>query len=786
MSLPLQDLQAALDLAATLPLEALCEEAANRRDANHPNAITYSRKVFIPLTRLCRDVCHYCTFATTPSDLPAAYLDVDEVLAIARAGASAGCHEALFTLGDRPEARYPAAARWLQQHGFDSTVAYIEHAAAQVIEQTGLLPHINAGVLSEAEYRRLRAVSASMGMMLESSSVRLCERGGPHFGSPDKHPAVRLESLAAAGRAAVPTTSGILIGIGETRQERLESLFALRALHREHGHLQEVIVQNFMPKADTPMRATPPAARDELRWTVAMARLILDDGISLQVPPNLNPDDLTTLIAAGLDDWGGVSPVTPDHVNPEAPWPAVAALEAATRSTGRALVPRLTLYPRYALQPQRWLDPAMRPRVLQHSDATGFARDDRWHAGSAEPLPRGESIVSRGARSHASFETLLSRAGAGDRLSETEIVRLFAARGDEAAMLFNAADGLRRTVNGDAVTFVVNRNINYTNICQYRCGFCAFSKGKATEQLRGKAYVLDLDEVAARAAEAWQRGATEVCMQGGIHPHFTGQTYLDLVRAVREAVPQMHVHAFSPLEVTHGATTLGLGLHAYLERLQRAGLGSLPGTAAEILDDPVRDVICPDKLRSAEWLEVLEAAHTVGLRTTSTIMFGSVETPLSWARHLLALRDLQARTGGITEFVPLPFVHMEAPIYRRGRARRGPTFREAALMHAVGRLSLHPLITSVQASWVKLGPDGAARMLHAGVNDLGGVLMNESISRAAGAAHGQELDAAAMQSLIRAAGREPRQRTTLYAEIPQPHASSAPLRRDAAACEYRA
>jgi len=778
---PLQDLDTALGIATTMSIDALCAQASARRDACHPNAITYSRKVFIPLTRLCRDVCHYCTFATTPSDLPAAYLDVDAVLASARAGASNGCHEALFTLGDRPEARYPAAARWLEQHGFDSTVAYIEHAAAQVIEQTGLLPHINAGVLSEAEYRRLRVVSASMGLMLESSSPRLCERGGPHFGSPDKHPAVRLESLAAAGRAGVPMTSGILIGIGETRRERLESLFALRALHREHGHLQEVIVQNFMPKPDTPMRATPPAAGDELRWTVAMARLILDDETSLQVPPNLNPDALTTLIDAGLDDWGGVSPVTPDHVNPEAPWPAVAQLEAATRGTGRALVPRLTIYPGFALQPQRWLDAAMRPRVLQHSDATGFARDDRWHAGSVEPLPAAEPLAACSAR-RPSVDALLTRARAGDRLSETDIVRLFAARGDELPVLFDAANELRREVNGDAVTFVVNRNINYTNICQYRCGFCAFSKGKATEQLRGKAYVLDLDEVAARAAEAWQRGATEVCMQGGIHPHFTGQTYLDLVRAVREAVPQMHVHAFSPLEVTHGATTLGLSLHAFLEQLQRAGLGSLPGTAAEILDDPIRDLICPDKLRTAEWLEVIEAAHAVGLRTTSTIMFGSVETPRSWARHLLALRDLQARTGGITEFVPLPFVHMEAPLYRRGRARRGPTFREAALMHAVARLTLHPLITSVQASWVKLGPDGAARLLQAGVNDLGGVLMNESISRAAGAAHGQELDAAAMQALIRAAGREPRQRTTLYAQIAQPHATAAPLRQDAAAC----
>ena len=762
MNETLPDVDTALAHAAERSLEALCAEARLLRDQLAPNTITFSRKVFIPLTRLCRDVCRYCTFATTPSDLPAPYLSLDEVLAIARAGRDAGCDEALFTLGDRPEARYPVAQRWLTEHGYASTVDYLAAAAAAVVEQTGLLPHINAGLLDEDEYRRLKPVAASMGLMLESTSQRLCERGGPHHGCTTKQPAARLASLAAAGRAGVAMTSGILIGIGETRRERLEALFALRDLHAAHGHLQELIVQNFVPKADTPMRDIPPASLDDLCWTIAMARLIVGPAISLQAPPNLNRHGLRRLVAAGIDDWGGVSPVTPDHVNPESPWPGFASLARDTQATGRALVPRLTIYPRYAQAPQRWLAEPMRAPVLRRADASGLAREDRWGAGVATPPPDRR----RRLRVATPLDTVLARAIGGERLRASDIVTLFEARGGAVDAVVAAADSLRRLRNGDVVSYVVNRNINYTNICTHRCGFCAFSKGRSHASLRGKAYLLDYDEVAERAVEAAARGATEVCMQGGIHPSFTGETYLELLRAVKRAVPAMHVHAFSPLEVTHGARTLGLSLQAYLERLRDAGLGSLPGTAAEILDDPVRDLICPDKLRTHEWVAALEAAHAVGLRTTSTIMFGSVESPRSWAAHLLTLRDLQARTGGISEFVPLPFVHMESPLYRRGRARRGPTWRESVLMHAVGRLALHPLIGNIQASWVKLGPQGAARLLSAGVNDLGGVLMNESISRAAGASHGQELDAERMRELIIAQGRRPQQRTTLYADAP--------------------
>ena len=793
MVAPLVATIAQAEALASEPLPSLMRRAAALRDQGFPGVLTYSRKVFIPLTRLCRDVCHYCTFATTPSDVPAPYLSLEQVLDIARRGTASGCREALFTLGDRPELRYRAARDWLAEHGYGSTVDYIEAAAGAVLRETGLLPHINAGVLDENEYRRLRAVAPSMGLMLESSSQRLCERGGPHFGSPDKQPAVRLASIAAAGRAQVPLTTGLLIGIGETRRERLESLFAMHALHQEYGHLQELILQNFVAKADTPMRGEPSAQIEELCWTIAMARLIFGATMSLQAPPNLNAGQLTTLIDAGINDWGGVSPVTPDHVNPESPWPQLASLAQCSAERGAALVARLTVYPHFIAARERWIDEALRPKVLAHCDAEGLSRSDAWIAGAspAPPPPPAARGCEAGTASgnlapnaaiakSAGVTALLTQAQRGDRLDESALVRLFAARGDEVAQICASADELRRQTRGDVVTYVINRNINYTNVCVYKCGFCAFSKGRTAEHLRGKAYVLELDEVAERAIEASQRGATEVCMQGGIHPSFTGQTYLDLLTAVKRAVPAMHVHAFSPLEVQHGAETLGLSLDEFLSRLRDAGLGSLPGTAAEILDDPIRDIICPDKLRSQQWLDVIAAAHRVGLPTTATIMFGSVETPVSWARHLLAIRDQQARSGGFTEFVPLPFVHMEAPLHRRGRARPGPTWREALLMHAVSRLALHPLITSVQASWVKLGAAGAGEMLQAGVNDLGGVLMNESISRAAGAAHGQELGAADMVALAARLGRPAQQRTTLYKPV-QSSATAGPLTVDSSA-----
>ena len=751
------------------PAAALMPSAEALTLAGFGANVTYSRKVFIPLTQLCRDVCHYCTFAKAPRNLASAYLSPEEVLAIARAGQAADCKEALFTLGDKPEERYTAARTALEAANATSTLDYLQRMAKLVLDETGLLPHLNPGVMEASDLQRLRPVSVSMGLMLESASDRLCQRGGPHFGSPDKLPARRLATLRAAGEARVPMTTGLLIGIGETRRERIESLLALRELHTRFGHIQEIIIQNFKAKPGTRMAAAPEPALEEQLWTIAVARLLFGAGMSIQAPPNLQPGGLTQLIRAGINDWGGVSPVTPDHVNPEAPWPHLAELEHNTRTGGRTLLERLALAPSYAARAEQWTDPAITPRVRRASDGRGFARPDRWYAGSGTELPPGAARWSANARPKlpalppgARLTSILDSARAGETLSESDIVRLFDVEGEELDAVIVAADNLRRESAGDTVTYVVNRNINYTNICLYHCGFCAFSKGRGAADLRGPAYNLDLEEIARRTTEAAAAGATEVCLQGGIHPSFTGDTYLNIVRAVKEAVPGMHVHAFSPLEIRHGASTLGLPIATYLERLAKTGLSTLPGTAAEILDDEVRAIICPDKLNTQEWLEVIGTAHEVGLRTTATIMFGHVERSVHWARHLLRLRELQARTGGITEFVPLGYVHMEAPLWRKGRTRSGPTFREAVLMHAVARLVLHPLIRNIQVSWVKMGAQGAAVCLEAGANDLGGTLMNESITRAAGGVHGQELDAGQLQALARSIGRLPRQRNTLY------------------------
>jgi FO synthase len=563
----------------------------------------------------------------------------------------------------------------------------------------------------------------------------------------------------------VPLTTGILIGIGETRRERIDALLALRDLADRFDHIQEIIVQNFRAKPGTKMHAAPEPSMDELCWTVAVARLILGPEMSIQAPPNLYSGDLTDLIRAGINDWGGVSPVTPDHVNPEAPWPHLERLAVETERAGHVLVERLTVYPRFIEARRTWIDPALHRHVLRLSDSAGMARPGEWAPGVAQAAGEDDERDVRRSASAAVSERIaraVDRAVGGAQLEESEIVTLFSARGGDFAHVCEAADELRKSVTGDTVSYVVTRNINYTNICLHRCGFCAFSKGKAHEALRGLPYLVELPEIARRVREAWARGATEVCMQGGIHPSFTGETYLAICRAAKEAVPQIHVHAFSPLEVTHGARTLGLPVRAFLLELQAAGLGSLPGTAAEILDDEIRREICPDKVSTQEWLDVVGAAHELGLATTSTIMFGHLERYEHWARHLLRLRGQQQRTGGFTEFVPLPFVHMEAPLYLKGLARKGPTLREAILMHAVARLALHPHFPNIQASWVKLGPRWAQETLRAGANDLGGTLMNESISRAAGAAHGQELSPPRMEELIRALGRAPLQRTTSY------------------------
>jgi FO synthase len=767
----------ALALADRADLPALMQAAASRRDLGQGQIVSYSRKVFVPLTKLCRDRCHYCTFAQAPHAGDDPYLSLDQVLAIARAGRASGCKEVLFTLGDKPELRYQAARQALDRLGHPTTVSYLAAAARAVIDETGLLPHLNPGCLTAADLATLRRVAISQGIMLESAASRLCGPGAPHHGSPDKEPAARLATIRMAGEQGIPFTTGILIGIGETRRERVEALLALRALHETFGHLQEIIIQNFRPKPGTRMAGAPPAPVDEHLWTIAVARLLFSPAMNIQAPPNLSAGGLGALIEAGINDWGGVSPVTPDHVNPEAPWPHLRVLERATRAAAKELVERLAIYPGYARSASRWVDPGLHTSLLQRIDADGWPRTDEWAPGMGGPVPGGTAPGST--RSTApgapwsgpaigagTLAPIIERAVAGRRLEEAEIACLFQARGDQFEAVCAAADALRRETCGDVIAYVVTRNINYTNVCYFKCQFCAFSKGRMSENLRGKPYTLPLDEIGRRAREAWDRGATEVCMQGGIEPSFTGQTYVDICRAVRQAAPGIHIHAFSPLEVHQGAATLGVPVGEFLAMLKDQGLGTLPGTAAEVLDDEVRAILCPDKIGTSRWLDVMRTAHATGLRTTSTIMFGHVDRYVHWSRHLLRLRGLQAETGGFTEFVPLPFVHMQAPIYLKGRSRRGPTFREAVLMHAVARLALHPLLTNIQTSWVKMGPEGVKACLGAGANDLGGTLMDETITRSAGAVHGQEMTPAAMEAAIRSLGRVPRQRTTLYGNAP--------------------
>ena len=757
----------ALSLAGFADTRVLADVAAALRDQGFLNLVTYSKKVFIPLTHLCRDVCHYCTFAQTPSKLDNPYMELDAALEVARHGAEMGCKEALFTLGEKPELRYRAAREWLAEHGYSTTLEYLHDAAKAVFEETGLLPHLNPGNMTPEEIATLRPVSPSMGIMLESTSDRLTEKGMPHYGSPDKVPAVRLQTLDDAGEARIPFTTGILIGIGETRRERIESLLAIRRIHERHGHIQEIIVQNFRAKPGTKMRSAPEPDLDELLWTIAVARIVFGPEMSVQAPPNLSPGVLSQIVAAGINDWGGVSPLTPDFVNPEAPWPHLDELARETAIAGKELHERLTIYPRFALDAETWVDADLRSAVLDGIDGEGLPRTDDWCPGdeTAPPASVLERIGAEPQQVSEDVRAILDRAAAEEDLTEPEIVRLIRTRGDDFSAVVQAADALRQAQNGDRVSYVVNRNINYTNICYFKCQFCAFSKGKLAENLRGRPYDLSHEEIQRRTREAWDRGGTEVCMQGGIHPEYTGATYVGILGAVKEAVPEMHIHAFSPLEVWQGAATANLSLEDYLVGLKEAGLGTLPGTAAEILDDEVRAVICPDKINTAQWLEVMETAHRVGFRTTATIMYGHVDQPKHWARHLIRVRDLQKRTGGFTEFVPLPFVHMEAPLYLKGRARRGPTFREAILVHAVARLALNPHVTNIQASWVKLGHEGVVAALNAGCNDLGGTLMNESITRAAGAGHGQETSPSRMIAMIEAAGRKPRQRTTEYGDV---------------------
>ena len=762
-----QELDHYISLLNSHELDDLMQKAKEVR-GDDKKVITYSKKVFIPLTELCRDVCHYCTFAKAPKKLDAPYLEPDQVLAIAEQGKEQFVKEALFTLGEKPEMRYQVAKDHLQKLGFETTIEYLGSMSKLVYEETGLLPHLNPGNMTLLEMEKLREYSVSMGIMLESSSERLCGKGGPHFGSPDKQPATRLQTMKNAGKLRIPITTGILIGIGETIEERIQSLLDIKNLHKEYGHIQEVIIQNFIPKENTRMKKHSPASKEDLLWTLSAARIIFGKDMNIQCPPNLNSDYLDQILDCGINDWGGVSPITIDHVNPESPWPQIEQLEKITNNKGMELVERLAIYPEY-IEDQSWYDKNLHSGILELSDSSRYGRHDQWRCGESLSIPasgKHDLWVNKisGDVSHE-IKKILDKSIHGFDLDHDEITKLFHTRGDDYHLVLNHADRLRQKINGDEVTYVITRNINYTNICKYSCHFCAFSKGKTKENLRGKPYLINNDEVADRASEAWSKGAHEVCLQGGIHPHYDGYTYIDICKAIKERVPEIHIHAFSPLEVTHGASSLGLPIDEYLQKLKEAGLSTMPGTAAEILDDAVRENICPDKLTSEEWINVIKTAHRVGIKTTSTIMFGHTEQPADWSTHLIKLRDLQKETGGITEFIPLPYVSMESPMYKRGNSRPGPTFNEVLLMHAVSRIALNPHIKNIQASWVKLGKEGALSCLNAGVNDMGGTLMNESISRAAGSIHGQEFEATRMEEFIRNSERRPQLRNTIYEPI---------------------
>ena len=762
-----QELDHYISLLNSHELDDLMQKAKEVR-GDDKKVITYSKKVFIPLTELCRDVCHYCTFAKAPKKLDAPYLEPDQVLAIAEQGKEQFVKEALFTLGEKPEMRYQVAKDHLQKLGFETTIEYLGSMSKLVYEETGLLPHLNPGNMTLLEMEKLREYSVSMGIMLESSSDRLCGKGGPHFGSPDKQPATRLQTMKNAGKLRIPITTGILIGIGETIEERIQSLLDIKNLHKEYGHIQEVIIQNFIPKENTRMKKHSPASKEDLLWTLSAARIIFGKDMNIQCPPNLNSDYLDQILDCGINDWGGVSPITIDHVNPESPWPQIEQLEKITNNKGMELVERLAIYPEY-IEDQSWYDKNLHSGILELSDSSRYGRHDQWRCGESLSIPasgKHDLWVNKisGDVSHE-IKKILDKSIHGFDLDHDEITKLFHTRGDDYHLVLNHADRLRQKINGDEVTYVITRNINYTNICKYSCHFCAFSKGKTKENLRGKPYLINNDEVADRALEAWSKGAHEVCLQGGIHPHYDGYTYIDICKAIKERVPEIHIHAFSPLEVTHGASSLGLPIDEYLQKLKEAGLSTMPGTAAEILDDAVRENICPDKLTSEEWINVIKTAHRVGIKTTSTIMFGHTEQPADWSTHLIKLRDLQKETGGITEFIPLPYVSMESPMYKRGNSRPGPTFNEVLLMHAVSRIALNPHIKNIQVSWVKLGKEGALSCLNAGVNDMGGTLMNESISRAAGSIHGQEFEATRMEEFIRNSERRPQLRNTIYEPI---------------------
>ncbi len=736
----------------------LIDSAYDKKIKYFKGELTYSPKVFIPLTFLCRDVCHYCTFAKTPKKVQSPYLSIEQVISIAKEGEKRGCFEALFTLGDKPELRYKAAREWLKSNGYKTTNEYLGACAEAVLKETSLIPHLNSGCLTADEITKLKSISGSMGLMVESLSTKLTEKGQPHHGSPDKDPLFRMQTLEEAGRQKVPFTTGILIGIGETRLDRLESLYKIAELHKKFDHIQEVIVQNFKAKPNTLMANATEPSFDELMWTIAMARLILPGDINLQVPPNLNSENIKKLTTSGINDFGGISPVTKDYVNPEAPWPEIEKLNKIAHYSKQSLKPRATLYPKYFSKLDLFSTPKIISKLLKITDAQSLIRSDGWKSGVSKDIPLYVHDIF-----NSDIKKIISNVETNP--CEENIQALLESSDRDFKYIIDYANDKKCERYGSDISFVVNRNINYTNICSFKCNFCAFSKGRSHDDLRGKPYNISHEEIIRRTLEAINRGATEVCLQGGIHPKYSGQTYLDIVKSIRSVSSSVHIHAFSPLEIDHGRKTLNISAKEFLIELKNAGLNSLPGTAAEILHDDIRSTICPDKLTSDEWIKIIKTAHRIGLPTTSTMMFGHVENMSHVAHHLLKLHYLQLDTNGLTEFVPLPFVADEAPIFRKGMARPGPTFKETILVHSVARILFNGNINNIQGSWVKMGLPGLKFLLSAGINDIGGVLMNESITRSAGASFGQELQLNEVLKITEELGLNLIQRNTLYQSL---------------------
>ncbi len=705
-------------------------------EAGRPGILTYSRKVFIPLTHLCQDRCHYCIFVQSPGKLAKAgispYMEPEAVLEVARQGAALGCKEALLTLGDRPENRWPIARQWLDEHGYASTLDYVAAMAQLILDETGLLPHLNPGVMSWGELQRLKPVGPSMGMMLETTSARIWQTPGEaHFGSPDKDPELRLRVIEDAGRSHIPFTTGVLLGIGESASERIDAVLALRAAHERHGHIQEVIVQNFRAKPATAMMGAVDLETQEYAAAVAVTRVLLGPGMRVQAPPNLtDAGELALLIRAGIDDWGGVSPLTPDHVNPERPWPQIEELARLTAEGGYSLRERLTAHPHYIREARGtadghgtdWFDDRLAPRLLALADDYGLARRDAYL----------ESVLTRAAADPAG-------------LTDAEYTALLHADGDDLEQLTALADRVRGERVGDTVTYAVNRNID-------------------------SALGLPASRIAELVTEAAGLGATEVCAQGAVPAALGAEGYLDFARTVKAVRPDLHLHAFRPAELLDGAARAGVPLADWLDRLRAAGVDTVPGTGARILDDRIRGILTgAADIPASAWVETITTAHRAGLRSTATMVYGHVESAAEQVAHLRMLAAIQDRAvaagaDGFTEFIAMPWLPSESPVAVPG-ARPGPSLRESRAVHAVARLMLAGRIDHVQAAWTKLGMRGAQLVLAGGADDLGGVLLDGTIDPSAGPEHGRQLTVTDVERIAGELGRPVRQRTTLYGRV---------------------